>query len=53
MTVLAYVVYHKDKALTVYTDREQAKWCAFLLGRGAHIKTFTSRVLLQLLARGK
>lgn len=52
MTTLCYVVYDGETPLVVYVDKEQAKWCAFLLGRNAKIKRFTARVLLGLL-RGR
>lgn len=49
---LAYVVYFRGRALAVYVKREQAEWCAFLLGGHATIKKFTSKVLLQILTEG-
>ena len=52
VTTLGYVVYDGETPLVVYVDKEQAKWCAFMLGRNAKIKRFTARVLLGLL-RGR
>lgn len=46
---LAYVVYYKGKPLAVYLEADDAKWCAFMLGRHSKVKKFTSRVLLKIL----